>query len=109
MNSGYRKLTPKRRTIMGFTQVWLGQDHLLAVDSVRFVERYHRFFFADIQAIVVGDGPDRTGWQAAAALVAVLWAFCAVLITSSFGRGFFIFTGLIGLVFAIRDVIRGPR
>ncbi len=109
MNSGYRKLTPKRRTVTGFSQVWLGQDHLLAVNSVRYIERYQRFFFADVQAIVMGDGPDRGGWQAAAALIAVLWMLFAAMTASSFARGFFVFTGLIGLALVIRDVIRGPR
>jgi hypothetical protein len=109
MNSGYRKLTPKRRTIGGFSQVWLGEDHLLAVHSVRFVERYQRFFFADIQAIIIGDGPDRRGWQAAATLISILWMCFATITASSFARGFFIGTGLIGVAFVIRDVIRGPR
>jgi len=63
-NSIYRKLTPKKRNLGGFSQAWLGPDHLLLIKSSRIAENYQRFSFADIQAIVIQDRPDRTVWQA---------------------------------------------
>ena len=36
-----------------FSRLWLGEDHLLLVDSNGFAESYKRFFFRDIEAIVL--------------------------------------------------------
>ncbi len=57
--SQYRRLTGKNRTWTAFSQAWLGDDHLLIVNSMRLVERYQRFAFSDIQAIVVSEGGKR--------------------------------------------------
>jgi hypothetical protein len=35
------------------TRLWLGPDHLLAVDSQWYSEDYRRFYFRDIQAIII--------------------------------------------------------
>ena len=35
------------------SSVWLGPDHLLLVESLRFREEYKRFYLRDIQAIAV--------------------------------------------------------
>lgn len=35
------------------TSLWLGPDHLLSVDSTGYTETYKRFYFRDIQAVVV--------------------------------------------------------
>lgn len=35
------------------TSLWLGADHILSVDSTGYTETYKRFYFRDIQAIVV--------------------------------------------------------
>jgi hypothetical protein len=55
----YIKLTPPRRTA-GFAVVtvtrsnlWLGSDHLLCVETEGFNESYRRFYFRDIQAITM--------------------------------------------------------
>jgi hypothetical protein len=37
----------------GFSSLWLGPDHLLRVNSNGYVETYKRFYFRDIQAIVI--------------------------------------------------------
>jgi hypothetical protein len=37
----------------GFSSLWLGPDHLLRVNSNGYIETYKRFYFRDIQAIVV--------------------------------------------------------
>jgi hypothetical protein len=33
--------------------LWLGADHLLVVDRAGFTERYKRFYFRDIQAVII--------------------------------------------------------
>ena len=104
--SQYRRLTRKNRTWTGFSQAWLGDDHLLIVNSMRLVERYQRFAFSDIQAIVVSEGGRRAVWQS---LVVLLCLFAGLAAQSSFGRGFFAVIGLAALVLAIVDVARGPH
>ena len=49
----YRKLPGRRRGIVSSASLWTGADHLLSVRSDRFQEQYKRFYFRDIQAIVI--------------------------------------------------------
>ena len=35
------------------TRVWLGKDHVLSVQNLGYSEEYRRFYFRDIQAIIV--------------------------------------------------------
>jgi hypothetical protein len=105
-SSNYLRLSPKNRTFTGFSQAWLGSDHLLIVNSSRLVERYQRFAFADIQAIVVSEGGKRTFWAPLLLLVSFVLGLAA---RSNFGRGFFAVTGVLALVSVIVDVARGPR
>jgi hypothetical protein len=105
-SSNYLRLSPKNRTWTGFSQAWLGSDHLLIVNSNRFVERYQRFAFSDIQAIVVSEGGRRAVWQAAAASVCFA---ASIWVQLTFGKGFFAALGLAALVLAILDIAHGPR
>ena len=49
----YRKLPGRRRGFIFSASLWTGSDHLLSVRSDRFQEQYKRFYFRDIQAIVI--------------------------------------------------------
>jgi hypothetical protein len=53
----YRKLPGRRRGFIFSASLWTGADHLLSVKSGRFQEQYKRFYFRDIQAIVVTKVP----------------------------------------------------
>lgn len=57
--SPYRKLTRMSRSIGLMTQLWLGPDHLLQVQSTGYTETYQRFYFRDIQALQVVHGDRR--------------------------------------------------
>ncbi len=105
----YRKLTSRRRKLSGYSQLWMGDDHLLLVRSARVVENYQRFAFKDILAIVISDGPDLTALAAFLIVAALGWASIALAVSSTFGRGFFIVTGFTVLALAIVDIARGPR
>ncbi len=48
----YRRLPGKRRGFYRRCTLWMGEDHLLAVDSNFYQERYRRYYFQDIQAFV---------------------------------------------------------
>jgi hypothetical protein len=49
----YKKLPGRGRTWSGRARIWQGEDHLLLVLTNGYVENYRRFFFKDIQGIVV--------------------------------------------------------
>ena len=55
----YKRLTRRGRqtTISSVSSVssnlWLGKDHLLLVESNGYSERYKRFYFKDIQALII--------------------------------------------------------
>jgi hypothetical protein len=49
----YRKLPGRRRGFIFSASLWTAADHLLSVRSDRFQEQYKRFYFRDIQAIVI--------------------------------------------------------
>jgi hypothetical protein len=68
----YRRLPGNRRGFLHSATMWLGADHLLAVQSMRFREEYKRFYLRDIQAIVVADAP-RFHLSTRAAAAVVLW------------------------------------
>jgi hypothetical protein len=53
----YHKLPGRRRGIVSSASLWTGADHLLSVRSDRFQEQYKRFYFRDIQAIVITKVP----------------------------------------------------
>jgi hypothetical protein len=94
---------------MGYSQLWLGEGHLLLVRSARLVENYKRFALQDIQAIVISDGPDLRAVQALAVAVSLGWAALALAMSSTFGQGFFAITGFFALALSIIDIARGPR
>lgn len=53
-NALYRRLPGRRWVSMsGQTSLWIGSDHVLAVQSTGFTESYRRFYLRDIAAIAV--------------------------------------------------------
>ena len=49
----YQRLPGRGRTWTGPSRVWLASDHVLLVLGHGFYESYRRFFFQDIQAVMV--------------------------------------------------------
>jgi len=49
----YKRLPGRKRGIFHGASLWLGDDHLLAVSGWRFTEDYKRYYYRDIQALVV--------------------------------------------------------
>jgi len=49
----YQRLPGRSGSFLGTSTLWEAEDHLLLVRSVIVTETYRRFFFRDIQAIVV--------------------------------------------------------
>jgi hypothetical protein len=105
----YRRLTGKARSLGGYSQLWIAEDHILLVRSTHFSERYQRFALADIQAVVITEEPSRTPLQAALGAIALLWMLASLAVSSAFAKGFFLVTGGVALSLAVVDAMRGPR
>jgi hypothetical protein len=76
----YRRLTRPRRRKAGFLAVtylrsslWLGDDHLLVIDSNGYSETYKRFYFQDIQAIAIRLTRRRLIWNWVLSVPIALW------------------------------------
>ncbi len=105
----YRKISGRRRGLGGYSQLWLAPDHLLLVESSRFIEQYRRFALADIQAIVITGLPDRTPWQIAAIAISIVWTLALFAVTPLIEKIFFGVTGAVAIAVSIADLARGPR
>ncbi|MDY7037755.1 MAG: hypothetical protein SV375_16525 [Thermodesulfobacteriota bacterium] len=50
----YERLRGKKKSFLfGYHTLWLSNDHLLSIDSRRFMEDYKRFYLRDIQSIII--------------------------------------------------------
>lgn len=107
----YRKLRSSRNGFGSSSRLYLGKDHLLAVESNIFTEKYYRFYFPDIQAFIVRRTDRGTIWTVVLGLIALLMTTCSI---SSIPPGqwtptpgFFILT-LIAIVLVIVNLKKGP-
>lgn len=107
--SPYTKLTPRHRTLGGYTQLWLAPDHLLLLTNTRFAEEYKRFAFPDIQSIVVTRLPSQLVLQIVMILAALAWMSLWFAVDSRFARWTFEITGALALLWPAVDLARGPR
>lgn len=110
----YIKLTPKRQTrgvaVVTSTRsnLWLGKDHLLCVETEAYTESYRRFYFRDIQAITLR----KTNRMMILAIIfgAVVVCFGLLALTVDAPEGKWVL-GIIAFVFAlplIVNFIYGP-
>jgi hypothetical protein len=103
----YQRLPGRRRTLTGTCTLWLGPDHLLRVDSHGYAENYKRFYYRDIQSIVLVPTPRRqsflTGWAALGAPLATL----ALFLGGAWGISLGSLAGLAALMLAV-TWLRGP-
>lgn len=105
----YTKLTPTKRGLFGYTQLWLAPDHLLLLTSSQFAEDYKRFAVADIQSIVVTELRSRVVAQAMMILAALAWMGLWFAVSIPFAKWAFLITGALALLWLMVDIARGPR
>lgn len=74
----YRKLPGQAPGLWGYTRLYLGPDHLLQAESTGYVETYKRFYFRDIQALVVVP----TGYWSLGATLLALTAGVALILAA---------------------------
>jgi hypothetical protein len=80
----YKKLRGRGASFLGVTQLWMAEDHLMAVTSVMGFEQYRRFFFQNIEALVMRRTAARLAWNVVLFLVMVLIAGCGYAISETF-------------------------
>jgi hypothetical protein len=82
----YQRLTRSRAGLGTYTSLWLGPDHLLLVTSSGYSESYQRFYFRDIQCLVIGESPRFALFNA---ILGCILLFCAIpaLILAGTGSG----------------------
>ncbi|RXK53327.1 hypothetical protein ESB00_16655 [Oleiharenicola lentus] len=91
----YRKLTRMHRTLGAMSQLWLGSDHLLHVQSTGYTESYRRFYLRDIQCMLVV----HTGRRTYLAITLAAIALIIVAFMSQMGAGVVGF-GILAAIFA---------
>jgi hypothetical protein len=110
----YKRLTGSRLRRKGVLSslgaarqsLWLGDDHLLSIDSTSYAEEYKRFYFRDIQAIFIAPNPRRAIWNGI--LGAVLIMHVLVFAWLGVGTTAIIITAVIlGIPLAINNIM-GP-
>ncbi len=110
----YRRLTrAKNRALFGIvstsrSSLWLGPDHLLQIDTNGYTEGYKRFYFRDIQALVLCRTDD---WLYQALVLAGLAVFFGLLaVMGRGGVGSWVFGIIAGLfaVFVLLHLAAGP-
>ena len=96
LQQSYRRLPGVKRSPIRKATLWLAADHILSIDSNRFTEDYKRYYFKDIQAIIVRQTTGTTAigkaLDVAFAIALALLAFTAWRIPS---RGAAIVAGLL--------------
>lgn len=93
-----------------FTQLYLGPDHLLLVRSSRFEERYQRFYFKDMQALILTGLPNRTWLQASLGVLAgSIFLLALTVVPNPAWRGLLGVVGAFPAAIALADYLRGPR
>jgi len=88
-------------------RLWLGNDHLLSVKSTWWSEEYRRFYFRDIQAIIILPTQTQSVLNVTFGLPA---AICMVLVVTQ-GAGWNILFGTLFMIFAgllAYNLWRGP-
>jgi hypothetical protein len=107
----YRRLTRTRRGLAKGHSLWLGKDHILAVESTGYTEEYRRYYFRDIQGIVTRR-TDRRDWLSGIFLIPVLllaWPALKASVSGNSGgvAGWGIPAGAF-LVLILVNIFRGP-
>lgn len=104
----YRKIAGSRRGLGKWHTLWLGDDHLLAVESTGYSEDYTRYYLKDIQAIVSRRTMTGRVWNAVLGSVVLLALVGGV---SAEEPGLIMFAGIVGAAFLfllLWNIFRGP-
>lgn len=104
----YRRLTGRATALVSHLRLWQGDDHLLLVECFGYTERYKRFYYRDIEALLLRPTPWRTVWS-------VIWSAILLLglplLFLAPGMGGQVFGGFLTALAAfglVVNFVRGP-
>ena len=107
----YRRLpgrTPSFQvTASGSSVLWLGDDHLLQVNRAHYTERYKRFSYGDIQALLLRETPRGLIYSFVLAALGAGFGLSGFAIHDPTGRGIFFGIGGFWVVLLLINLIRG--
>ena len=105
-NRRYRRLPGRAFSPISRDSLWLAEDHILSVQSNRFSETYRRYYFRDIQAIVIQRTAPISPLTYVAGVVAAAFLVPGVLF--EFQRTFLWILGGVFLAMALALIGLGP-
>jgi len=88
--------------------VWLARDHLLLVSRTGYTERYKRFYFRDIQAIIIRKTATAFVWNIVLAIFALASVLLAVEVSDLVARLILSFLGGLFAFLVLLSLWRGP-
>lgn len=104
----YRRLPGRVTRLFSIHTLALADDHLLKVENMRFTERYKRFYFHDIQAVLIRRTATGLVWS-------TVWAFLALAlllpipeVDATDGRIVLAIAGGFFLLLLVINLILGP-
>ena len=89
-------------------RLWQGPDHILLVASSALGERYKRFYFADIQSIVIRKTAAWLAWMIVLLVLVGIFALCVFEISEPEGRGVVAGIGAVFLIILAIHAAFGP-
>jgi hypothetical protein len=110
----YQRLTsarPRTRFAIvstGNSSLWLGKDHLLVIDSNGYTETYKRFYFRDIQALLIRKTDGHKYITLVCAVLAFIFFLIAALNQEIVVRYVFGILGGLSLLFIVFNFLLGP-
>ena len=107
MATEYRRLSRPHFGLNGTSSIWLGGDHLMQVSNAFGWERYRRWFYRDIQALIARQNSTRLVWNLVVGVGGLIVALGSILVmmsaaTSSAGdrTGLWVVAGILGFIAA---------
>ena len=80
-SSPYRRIAGHGTGFVAHARLYQGPDHFLQVSSTGFSETYKRFYFRDIQAIILENKPWRLWWSCGIGMLLLLFLAPASMTT----------------------------
>lgn len=103
----YERLPGRGGGFLSRSSLWLGSEHLLRVERRGFAEMYHRFYFRDIQAIVLRPTAQWQVEMVISGMMLALFLLLALATGEMWRIAWAIMAGL-SAVFFIAKLVQGP-
>ncbi|RJQ75975.1 MAG: hypothetical protein C4519_15185 [Desulfobacteraceae bacterium] len=102
----YARLPGRKHFLFVRRSLWQGPDHLLWVEGNMMQEQYKRFYFTDIQAVILCANRRRRFWSIVWTILLLLSGACGLAFPGTAG-GFWVVAAL-GALFLVINTLAGP-